>query len=301
MTLPCRPSHETPGAAAAVGAARHFASNPWVPWTVSLQEMRQEIAGVATYELVLTDPAAAACYHFEPGQFNMLYVPGAGEAAISLSGNPAKRDTLTHTIRVAGNVTRGLATLRPGDTLGLRGPFGSSWPLDECRGRDVVLVAGGIGLPPLRPLIYQLLDQRRSFGRLNLLYGARTPDTRMYPAEYQAWSDRGLIVQTTVDRSQPGWTGNVGAVPLLLERLTTFDPSNAVLVMCGPEVMMRFTAKAAFDRGMTSSAMWLSLERNMQCAVGLCGHCQLGPEFICKDGPVFRYDRIAPYLHVEGF
>jgi len=276
------------------------AANPWVPHTVEIRGVTPEIGGVSTYELAFTDPNVAAGYRFRPGQFNMLYMPGTGEAAISMSGDPGACDTLAHTVRTAGNVTGALAALRTGSTLGLRGPFGSSWPLAECVGRDVVLVAGGIGLPPLRPLIYQLLARRRQFGRLNLLYGARSPDTRLYTDEYMSWVEQGLILHTTVDRSQPGWTGNVGVVPLLLERLHTFDPRSAVLFICGPEVMMRFAAKAAIERGMEPSQIWVSMERNMQCAVGMCGHCQLGPEFICKDGPVFRYDRIAPYLNVEG-
>ena len=182
----------------------------------------------------------------------------------------------------------------------MRGPFGSGWPIEECVGRDVVLVAGGIGLPPLRPVIYRLLDEQRQYGRLNLLYGARSPDTRLYTNEYESWSERGLVVHTTVDRSRPGYKGNVGVVPLLLERLQTFAPRTSVLFICGPEVMMRFTARAAIERGMAPSQIWVSTERNMQCAIGLCGHCQLGSEFICKDGPVFRYDRIAPFLKVEG-
>ena len=274
--------------------------NPWVPHTVQIVDIEPEVEGVTTLHLAFTDSDVRQSYRFQPGQFNMLYLPGAGESAISLSGDPSDSDVMAHTIRTAGNVTRGIAALKPGETLGLRGPFGSSWPIEQCVGRDVVLVTGGIGLPPLRPAIHQLLEHRRQFGRLNLLYGARSPDTRLYTNQYPLWSERGLIVHTTVDRSQPGWTGNVGVVPLLLERLRTFDPRSSVLFACGPEVMMRFTAKAALERGMTPAQMWVSTERNMQCAVGLCGHCQLGPEFICKDGPVFRYDRIAPYLRVEG-
>jgi len=201
---------------------------------------------------------------------------------------------------VAGNVTRTLAGMKSGETLGLRGPFGTSWPLAECIGRDVVLVTGGIGLAPLRPAICALLHNRRQFGRINLLYGARSPEAFLYQREYEDWSRQGLIVHTTVDRSAPGWMGNVGVVTLLLERLRTFDPRNTVLLCCGPEVMMKFTAMTARSRGLSPSEIWVSMERNMQCAVGLCGHCQLGPEFICKDGPVFRYDRIARYLDVEG-
>lgn len=274
--------------------------NPWLPQTVVIRRVIQEIEGVATYQMELTDAAAASAYRFLPGQFNMLYVPGAGDSAISLSGDPVDCSVLTHTIRTAGNVTHKLASMKAGDTLGLRGPFGSCWPMEQCIGRDVVIVAGGIGLPPLRPVIYWLLDKREKFGSLNLLYGARSPETLLYTDEHRAWTNRGLNLQTTVDRSQPGWTGNVGVVTLLLERLQSFDPCTAILLICGPEVMIRFTAKMALTRGMSAQQIWISMERNMQCAVGLCGHCQLGSEFICKDGPVLRYDRIAPLLKVEG-
>ncbi len=275
-------------------------ANPWLAHTVVIRDIKQEVAGVATYQLTFQDQRHATSYGFLPGQFNMLYLPGAGEIPISLSENPRATESWAHTVRVAGNVTRTLAGLKVGETLGLRGPFGSSWPLAECIGRDVVLVSGGIGLAPLRPAIYALLNDRRQFGRLNLLYGARTPDTLLYADEYDDWSARGMIVHTTVDRSGTGWMGNVGVVTLLLERLRTFDPRNTLLLCCGPEVMMKFTAMAALDRGLTPSQIWVSTERNMQCAIGLCGHCQLGPEFICKDGPVFRYDRIVKFMDVEG-
>ncbi|MCA9017746.1 MAG: FAD/NAD(P)-binding protein, partial [Planctomycetaceae bacterium] len=221
-------------------------------------------------------------------------------SAISMSGNPEAHDTLLHTIRFAGNVTRSIAAMKVGDTLGLRGPFGTSWPLESCIDQDVILVAGGIGLPPLRPVIYRLLAERQKYGRLHLLYGARSPEMRLYTKEYPLWTEGGLDVRQTVDRSGPGWHGNVGVVPLLLERLETFDPARTILMICGPDLMMRFTARAALQMGMTARQIWVSTERNMQCAVGLCGHCQLGPEFICKDGPVFRYDQISPYMKVEG-
>jgi NAD(P)H-flavin reductase len=258
------------------------------------------VAGVSTYELAIRDDVARAQYRFAPGQFNMLYVPGAGEIAISVSDDPHNVDSCAHTIRVAGNVTRTLANMKTGETLGLRGPFGTGWPMAECIGRDIVLVAGGIGLAPLRPVILSVLHDRRKFGRLNLLFGARSPDMLLYEKQFEQWSREGWNVHTTVDRSRFGWRGNVGVVTLLLERLKTFDPRNAVLMCCGPEVMMRFTAMAARNRGMAFDQIWLSIERNMQCAVGLCGHCQLASEFVCKDGPVFRLDRIAPWLDVEG-
>ncbi|MFH1303282.1 MAG: FAD/NAD(P)-binding protein [Planctomycetota bacterium] len=274
--------------------------NHWVPQTAVIREITPEVNDVATYQLALTDPAVAKAYRFQPGQFNMLYVPGAGESAISMSGDPESPEILAHTIRIAGNATRSIAAMKVGDTLGLRGPFGTSWPLEMCTGRDVILVAGGIGLPPLRPLIYRLLAERQQYGQLHLLYGARSPEMRLYTEEFPLWAEGGLDVRETVDRSSPGWHGNVGVVPSLLERLEAFDPAKSILLICGPDLMMRFTARAAMQRGMTAEQIWVSTERNMQCAVGLCGHCQLGPEFICKDGPVFRYDQILPYLKVEG-
>lgn len=280
--------------AASVSAAGSF----WTPHAVAIRAIRPEVGGVATYELGFADRAAAEAYRFAPGQFNMLYLPGAGEVPISLSADPASRDTWAHTIRVAGNVTRRLAAMQPGDTLGLRGPYGSCWPLEEAAGADVLLVAGGIGLAPLRPAILALLAERERYGRLMLLYGARSPDTLLYAHEYDEWSRRGLLVHTTVDRSAAGWLGNVGVVSLLVERVRPLDPARTVVFSCGPEIMMRYSVAAAEVRGIAASRVWVSLERNMQCAVGMCGHCQLGPAFVCREGPVFRYDQMEPYLDV---
>lgn len=274
--------------------------NPWLCEPVVIRSITPEVSGVATYHLAFRDPEAARQYRFQPGQFNMLYLPGAGEVPISLSADPAGCETWAHTIRVAGNVTRVLANLGPGGSLGLRGPFGSCWPIDQCRGRDVILVAGGIGLAPLRPVIYALLADRQRFGRLTLLYGARSPDTLLYASAFSDWTRRGLLVQTTVDRSAPGWLGNVGVVSLLLDRMRLSSPRDSILFACGPEVMMKYTVLSARQKGISEPQIWVSLERNMQCAIGQCGHCQLGPAFVCRDGPVFRQDRIAPYLSVEG-
>lgn len=274
-------------------------SDPWSVQAVVIEAIEPEFSGVATYQLAFRDRPAEP-YRFAPGQFNMLYLPGAGEIAISVSGDPAHRARIPHTIREAGNVTRTLANLPVGASLGLRGPFGTAWPMAEAIGRDVVLVAGGIGLAPLRPVIYSLLAQRRQYGRLHLLYGARTPATLLYRHQFARWAARGLHIETTVDRSSVGWLGNVGVVPVLLDQIESLDAANTLLLCCGPEVMMRFAVMAALNRGITAQQIWVSLERNMQCAVGHCGHCQLGPEFVCRDGPVFRYDRVAPYLNVKG-
>jgi NAD(P)H-flavin reductase len=276
-------------------------SNPWQSHTAVIRDKVHEAPGVATYKLGFADESAADGFRFHPGQFSMLYLPGVGEVPIGISGSSAEDRTWWHTVRLAGNATRTLDKLGPCGTLGLRGPFGSFWPLDACEGRDVVLVAGGMGLPPLRPAIESLLARRDRFGRLTLIYGARTPDTLIYAREYEQWSRGGLDVQTTVDQAPLGWQGNVGVVPRLFDRLPSLAPERTIVLACGPEVMIRFTVRSALKRGLSTDQMWVSLERNMQCAVGLCGHCQLGPEFICKDGPVFRYDHIERWVGVEAF
>ena len=274
-------------------------TNPWLPCAARIRCVRDETPGVATYDLVFDDPALADGFTFQPGQFNMLYLPGVGEVAISISGDPEDCTSVPHTIREAGNVTQALARLGAGATIGIRGPFGSSWPLDECLGKDILLVAGGIGLAPLRPAICHLVSNRDSFGDLTLLYGARSPDGLLYPDEYDKWRGAGLDVQLTVDRADVAWSGNVGVVTVLLDRLPLKRPGGTLLLTCGPEVMMWYVVQAALRRGVPPEFVYLSLERNMNCAIGLCGHCQFGPEFICKDGPVFRFDRVASILKVD--
>jgi NAD(P)H-flavin reductase len=277
-----------------------LATNPWLCSTAVIESIQPEIAGVATYHLALADRGQAERYRFRPGQFNMLYIPGAGEIPISLSADPRSRGAWAHTIRLAGNVTHSLARLLPGQTLGLRGPYGTSWPIDEARGADVLLVAGGIGLAPLRPALYALMARSAEFGELALLCGARSPDTLLYRNEYDLWRQRGFDVQTIVDRASPNWQGAVGVVSLLVDRLRLRNPHATMLFTCGPEVMMRYVVRSALERGIAPENIFCSLERNMQCAVGLCGHCQFGPDFVCKDGPIFRYDRLRPFLTVEA-
>jgi len=274
-------------------------ANPWLAWSATITAVKAETPGVRTYDIVLDDAAIAAGFRIQPGQFNMLYVPGIGESAISVSGDPDDTSSLRHTIREAGNVTNALAEMGPGSSIGLRGPFGSAWPVDECSGKDVILVTGGIGMAPLRPVVYSLLKQRGRVGKVTLLMGARTPADVLYPEEWPAWQSQ-IDVQCTVDRSSPEWQDNVGVVTTLLERLPILRPEQTVLMTCGPDVMMWYTARCALSRGLKPSSIWLSLERNMNCAVGFCGHCQFGPQFICKDGPVVRYDVVAPFLKVKS-
>lgn len=245
-----------------------------------------------TFTFDLTSENGGAKFQFLPGQFNMLYAFGIGEVPISISGPPAKSGSLVHTVRAVGAVTRAMGSLKHGAQVGVRGPFGSCWPVEEAVGKDVVIVAGGIGLAPLRPVIYEVLAKRQMFGRVCLLYGTRTPDDILYTKELQKWWGRGdLQILMTVDRAGQIWTGNVGVVTTLIAK-AQFHPDNTVAMVCGPEVMMRFTIRELQNRGMGVNDIYISMERNMKCAVGFCGHCQFGPTFICKDGPIFRYDKI---------
>ncbi len=276
------------------------AVNPWQAHTATIRQLIREAAGVTTYHLAFTDHPAAKAPPFRPGQFGMLYLPGVGESPIGICGDPGDDNTWAFTVREAGNTTRALAALGVGDTFGVRGPYGSCWPMEDCRQKDIVIAAGGLGLPPLRPVIYEYLRRRERYGRLTVLYGARTPDALIYAGEYESWSQQGIDVQTIVDRCDLGWSGNVGVVPQLLDRLDSLAPERTVVLTCGPEVMIQFVVRGAMKRDVPVEQIWVSLERNMQCAIGLCGHCQFGPEFICKNGPVFRYDRVATWLNVEA-
>jgi NAD(P)H-flavin reductase len=274
-------------------------TSPWQPYPVTIAEIQQEVPGIATYKLGFVDSQRAQGYRFSAGQFNMLYVPGIGESAISLSSDPGD-SVLLHTIRIAGNVTRALARKRVGDQIALRGPFGSSWPMEACKGRDIVIACGGVGLAPLRPALYHIIAHRADHGRVFLLYGARTPGDLLYSREYPAWRERDIEVEVTVDIGDQDWRGNMGVVPVLFYRLR-LNPSRTVILTCGPEVMIRFVIFEALARKIPADRIFLSMERNMNCAIGHCGHCQLGPAYICKDGPVFSYRQMEPYMHLEDY
>ena len=229
---------------------------------------------------------------FLPGQFNMLYVPGHGEVPISFSGRN-KKGGIIHTIRRTGAVTDKIFTLRRGDSIGVRGPFGRGWPMDSAKSKDVILVAGGIGLAPLRPVIHEIMDNRDRYEKLILLYGTRTPDDILFEKEVHDWLARfDIDVILSVDRSVPGWHGHAGVIPNFIQG-TDFNPENACAMICGPEIMMNFSVKALISRGMKPSDIYISMERNMKCAVGHCGHCQYGPYFVCKDGPVFSFPEVS--------
>jgi NAD(P)H-flavin reductase len=265
-----------------------------VPVVYGVAGRRRETADTWTIEL---EPQGGSLAGPSPGQFTMLYAWGVGEVPISVSG--VEHDgRLVQTIRDVGSVTHALCGLEPGGRLGVRGPFGRGWPLDDLRGADVVVVAGGLGLAPLRPAVRELLERREHYGRLLLLYGARTPDDLLFGDELERWSQAGLDVQLTVDAADAGWPGPVGVVAKLVAR-AGFEPGSAAALVCGPEVMMRFTALALADRGVQAGRTYVSLERSMKCGVGHCGHCQIGPTLVCLDGPVYRWADIAQGLSVR--
>lgn len=268
---------------------------PMTPEPFRVVDRRRENEDTWTLTLEAPDGAPAA---FAPGQFNMLYAFGAGESAISVSGDPAGGGPLVHTIRSVGMTTAALCRSEPGAVIGVRGPFGTAWPVEQAAGRDVVVVTGGIGLAPLRPVLYRLLAERERFGRVVLLYGGRSPELLLFTEELAAWRERGVDVQVSVDTARRGWRGRVGVVSTLIAG-AEFDGTSAVAMVCGPEVMMRFTAAALLERGVTADRVHVSLERNMQCGIGHCGHCQLGPTLVCRDGPVYPLAEIGPWMGVR--
>src|SRR6516164_4332018 len=268
--------------------------DPMLPQLYRIQRVHREIPDTFTLELVPEEGGDIP--PFATGQFNMLYVFGVGEIPISISGDPAKRRPLVHTTRAVGTVSKAMRDLKPEDIIGIRGPFGSSWPIKQAEGKDIVIAVGGIGLAPLRSVMYHIISHREKYGKAVLLYGARTPADILYRRELELWRAHfDLEVYVTVDRATGTWRGSVGVVTRLIPR-APFDPQNTVAMVCGTEIMMRFTLLELEKRGVVQENIYVSMERNMKCAIGMCGHCQYGPNFVCKDGPVFAYNQIQGLL-----
>ncbi len=249
-----------------------------------------------TFSLTLNPETSVKPTPFTPGQFSMLWVFGVGELPISISGDSSRPGQLVYTVRSVGKATNALVSRKVGAQIGVRGPFGVGWPMQAARGRDVIVVAGGIGLAPLRPVIYEVLGNRDQYGRLVVLYGARSPSDVLYRKELVAWArQRDTQVLTTVDYGGLSWRGHVGVVTTLF-RYARLHPARSIAMICGPEIMMRFVTRELEMQGLKRNDIYVSMERNMKCGVGFCGHCQYGPYFICKDGPVFPYEKIRPLL-----
>ncbi len=273
-------------------------ADPMVPHQAVVRAIKTETYGISTFSLEYADSNLPV--GFVPGQFNMIYLPGFGEVAISICSDPNSPRVMDHTIRYAGSVTRALGRLRVGDTVGMRGPYGNPWPMQLAEGKDLMIVSGGIGLAPLRPVILEVLHRRKSFGRVLLLYGGRTPQDLLYTDEFEKWQEGGIEMNVSVDRADENWRGQVGVIPMAFYRIR-LDHRNTMVFSCGPEIMMRFVIYEAMARRIPKEAIYVSMERNMKCAIGFCGHCQLGPVFICKQGPVFRFSAIEPFFGKEEF
>jgi NAD(P)H-flavin reductase len=271
-----------------------------IPCPAEIVEKRPETRGIYTFRLRVKDQGKRAAFRFRPGQFNMVYVFGVGEVPISIASDPDDVDGLDHTVRVVGNVTGVLERLNVGDVVGLRGPYGSWWPMDEAQGRDVIAITGGLGCAPVVSVISYVVRRRAMFGALKILHGVKAPNDLVYRRQFQAWAKHpNTEVHLTTDQPDRRWRHHTGVVTTLLNQVA-IDRTNSVVMMCGPEGMMRAATAHLLQGGMGEERIYVSIERNMKCAVGLCGHCQLGSEYICKTGPVFRYDRVRRWFEHPG-
>ncbi len=270
-----------------------------VPKPARIVEKRSFGPDIHSYQLRLQDPADRAGFDFVPGQFNMVSVPGVGEVAISVSSDPDE-ELLEHTIRIVGRTTRAIEKLSVGDTLGLRGPYGRGWPLQEVRGSDVMVVTGGLGCAPVTGAIDYLFRRRADYGRITILHGVKKPADLVFRERFEAWRrEHDAVVLLASDTADRHWRDRTGVVTELFHEVA-FEPARSVLLMCGPEVMMRHATRILRGRGLSDGRIWLSLERNMHCALGVCGHCQLGPFLLCRDGPIFRSSQIRPFFEIEN-
>jgi sulfhydrogenase subunit gamma (sulfur reductase) len=273
--------------------------NPLLPREAEVVDRIQESPGIFTLRLRLSEPDERGRFAFAPGQFNMVYLYGVGEVAISIVSDPHDPTLLDHTIRAVGRVTNGLSRLGKGDRLGLRGPFGRGWPLDRIAGHDVAVVTGGLGCAPVVAAINYMLLRRTNFGRITIVQGVKHSDELIWRERYAYWrSLPGVRVLIAADQGGPLWPYHVGLVTDVFDQVDLDHGSAALL--CGPEPMMVAAARLLAQRGVCEDDIWLSMERNMQCAVKHCGHCQYGADFVCHDGPVFRYPKVKAALGRRG-
>lgn len=280
------------------GAAKMLVPDidPMIPRRFRVERVRREVEGVFSWDL---RPLDGEPFAFLPGQFNMLYAPGMGEVAISVSGDCRDRSTLVHTIRAVGTVTKAMASLRAGAMIGVRGPFGSSWPVEAAYGKDVVFITGTVGLAPLRPLIYEVLARREKFGKVIINYGSRGIDDILYERDLHTWRGRfDLEVHVTVHTAPSGYRGRVGSVAAAV-KISRFEGGSAMAFVCRSEALTHSAVQALQERGVTTDRIYVTLERSMKCGIGFCGHCQFGPTFMCKEGPVYRFDTIEKIFAVR--
>lgn len=271
------------------------------PYEAEVVERLEESPTIFTLRLRFTDPEVHRAYSFAPGQFNMLYLHGVGEVPISIVSDPLDEHMYDHTVRTVGRVTRGLAHLPIGARLGVRGPYGRGWPVKEAEGKDVIIATGGLGCAPVVSVINYILRRRERYGRMVVLQGVKHANDLIWRQRYEEWAKLpNTQVLLAADQAGPGWPWRVGHIPVLFDD-AHIVPDKSVVMLCGPEGMMRAVIDDMLRRGISEDALWLSMERNMQCGAGRCGHCQMGGKFVCKDGPVFNYPDVKELLGVKGF
>ena len=274
---------------------------PYLPHEAEIVDRIQESSTLFTLRLRFTDPATHANYRFEPGQFNMLYLYGVGEIPISIVSDPMDETIYDHTIRAVGRVSTGLSHLQKGDRIGVRGPYGRGWPLEHAEQKDIIIITGGLGCAPVVSVINYIMKRRERFGKVNIVQGVKHSNDFIWKERYDQWRvEPQTRVLLAADAGDPIWPWHIGPVTGMFDQLD-YDKENAIVMMCGPEGMMRAAAHHLLSQGVSEDDLWLSMERNMQCAIGHCGHCQYGDKFVCKDGPVFCYQQIKALFATKGF
>lgn len=274
--------------------------NPYLIHPASIVEKTQESPDIVSLRLRFDEPEIRKTYRFQAGQFNMLYVFGVGEVAISIVSDPDEPQFLDHTIRIVGRVTNVIGRMNIGDSLGIRGPFGQGWPMQEAKGKDVLVVTGGLGCAPVVGAIEFMFRRRKEYGTIKIIHGVKSPHDLLFRERFDQWRQHSNT-EVLLASDEPGktWHYHVGVVTELFDQVEV-DPEKTVVMMCGPEIMMRVAVNMLSHRGLQPDGMYVSLERHMECGIGLCGHCQMGPFFLCKDGPVMRLDTILPFLGKSG-
>ena len=283
-----------------VADTRFFAQdNVYLPHIAVIEKIVEETPGVRTYHFNFKDEKLRKEFAFQSGQFGQYSVLGTGEATFCISSSPTRRDHLEFAAQKVGKVTNALNRLGVGAEIGFRGPYGNSFPLDFLKGKNLVFVGGGIGLAPLRSLIWNVIDNRDKYKKIDIIYGARTPSDLCFKYDLEAWDkDRTVNMVTTVDREAEGWTGKVGVVPKILEEVAPSAKETAAIV-CGPPIMIRFTFPVLEKLGFTPEQMLTTLEKRMKCGIGKCGRCNIGNIYVCRDGPVFSYAQIKDFVSSE--
>lgn len=275
--------------------------DPYLPIEAEIIECSHETSSIFTLHLSFIERHRHHLFAFHPGQFNMVYLYGVGEVAISIVSDPDEKHVISHTIRAIGRVTKALQKLKPGDRVGIRGPYGRGWPLHKVHGKDIVIVTGGLGCAPTVSIINYILARRSHFGNLKILQGVKHSDDFIFRKQYEIWQQAPYTeIHIAADQAGPKWPWSIGYVTDMIDILD-LKPENTIAMMCGPEMMMHTAIHALNQKGISENDIYLSMERNMECGIGQCGHCQYGGLFVCKDGPIFAYPEIKALFNVAGF